>query len=249
MRNDGKNEIIVGVVLIVICYLAFLSIDIANIGTWKGLGLGEGWSPILKLTSIVFCLFLVRFAKSSPSNIRDANLQFIVFIWTIVADYFLLFTYFFAIGILIFCGAHLTAILRYRKKLFLPSLIFFFISWILFALLKFAGVEISVFYFAAAIYTILIITVAITGFCSDQPKINRRLSSVGMILFLLCDVNVAAFNLLPQESFIGNMASVLMWAFYLPAQTLLALSTYKCCYCASLKAVKAAITKSFSSLK
>jgi len=56
----------------------------------------------------------------------------------------------------------------------------------------------------------------------------------GLLLFLLCDINVGLFNLtsfinLTQDkySFIYNMSSVLMWVFYAPSQVLIALSKEK----------------------
>ncbi len=44
------------------------------------------------------------------------------------------------------------------------------------------------------------------------------------LVFLGCDLNVLFYNVLPVTSAFHITAIVLMWLFYLPAQTLLALS-------------------------
>ena len=100
--------------------------------------------------------------------------------------------------------------------------------------LYFAGVNLdsllitSVFYFISILFnTIAAVQLAIK---------NHRLKSdllyaAGMLLFLLCDINVGLFNLtgfinLPEEiySVIYSYSSILMWTFYAPSQVLVALS-------------------------
>jgi hypothetical protein len=212
-------------------YVTFLWIDISGLSLSIPISfVGTiGLSSILKFASIILCLVIATTIRKSPSNLRDANLQVIIFFWTLAADFFLLFTSQFVVGITIFCGAHLTAILRYRRKLFRPALIFFFVAWLVWFAFSYARTSQTPFgaiYFVSIIYAILIITSTVTAFISDQPKKNRWLSSTGMILFLLCDLNVALANVLPEGNAIWFMAEILMWAFYLPAQTLLSLSAY-----------------------
>jgi hypothetical protein len=61
---------------------------------------------------------------------------------------------------------------------------------------------------------------------------NNQLYAAGMILFLLCDINVGLFNLsgfiaMPQElySLVYEISGILMWTFYAPSQVLIALSS------------------------
>ena len=73
----------------------------------------------------------------------------------------------------------------------------------------------------------LIISVTVSTFHAPQPRLNTLFSRIGMCLFLACDVNVAIFNALPAGLPTHTASIVLMWFFYLPAQTLLALSACK----------------------
>lgn len=51
---------------------------------------------------------------------------------------------------------------------------------------------------------------------------------IGMILFLLGDINVAMSYISKEISVsLGNNFSLLIWVFYLPSQALLSLSGYK----------------------
>lgn len=64
-----------------------------------------------------------------------------------------------------------------------------------------------------------------------QNDIQKTLFLIGMVLFLLCDINVGIYNLGSyinvSSSYITNIieySSVLMWFFYLPSQVLITLS-------------------------
>lgn len=86
----------------------------------------------------------------------------------------------------------------------------------------------SVFYFISILFnTIAAFSLAI----NDCKKRSNLLYAVGMLLFLLCDINVGLFNLtgfieMPKEiySVIYSYSSILMWTFYAPSQVLIALS-------------------------
>jgi len=60
------------------------------------------------------------------------------------------------------------------------------------------------------------------------PYPNKHIILWGMVLFLLCDVNVA-ITYLTREHFttLFNISSLLIWVFYLPSQVLLSISGYK----------------------
>jgi hypothetical protein len=67
-------------------------------------------------------------------------------------------------------------------------------------------------------------------FVSHHDKRNIRYFTAGMVLFLLCDINVGLFNLsdfltvTSTYEIIYELSAVLMWTFYAPSQVLLALS-------------------------
>lgn len=58
------------------------------------------------------------------------------------------------------------------------------------------------------------------------PKTNSIMVALGMCFFALCDINVALSLILPN-SLIRSISTNLVWIFYAPALTLLALSSYK----------------------
>ncbi|MDR0596439.1 MAG: hypothetical protein LBG50_02750, partial [Clostridiales Family XIII bacterium] len=76
------------------------------------------------------------------------------------------------------------------------------------------------------LYAALIITATVTAFVRKQARVNNLLSRLGMVLFVLCDINVFLWNSREMGALtdIPAWTYMLMWAFYLPAQTMLALS-------------------------
>jgi hypothetical protein len=66
------------------------------------------------------------------------------------------------------------------------------------------------------------------AFKRRQARVNNVLSRLGMSLFVLCDVNVLLWNLREDAHLtaIPEQTGILMWTFYLPAQTMLALSAH-----------------------
>jgi hypothetical protein len=58
------------------------------------------------------------------------------------------------------------------------------------------------------------------------PKPNSKMIAIGMILFYFCDICVGLDFILPKGT-IWLLANSLIWVFFTPAITLLALSCYK----------------------
>ena len=181
----------------------------------------------LKYAAIISCLIICLIALSHSR--RDvARIQAIVFCFTLAADFALLFTDFFTAGVLFFLGAHACALYRYRRR-WIPraacvAAAFFLITILLLPKLLRADGQLSLVVAVCVAYAVLITSVTVSTFHAPQPRINMLLSRSGMLLFICCDINVAIFNTLPSGSVPHTFSIVLMWAFYLPAQTLLALS-------------------------
>ncbi|MCL1896424.1 MAG: hypothetical protein FWG03_07760 [Clostridiales bacterium] len=180
-----------------------------------------------KYAAIVSCLLICLFAYSQERQ-RAARVQAVVFCFTLAADFFLLFTPYFTTGVFIFLGAHLSALVRYRPRMALPAGALSaatFTAVMLFLLYgRHLGVESALFAAVSLAYAVLIISVTVSTFHCVQPRMSTIFSRLGMFLFIACDINVMAFNVLPDGNALHTAAIVLMWAFYLPAQTLLALS-------------------------
>jgi hypothetical membrane protein len=183
-----------------------------------------------KYTALISCLLICIFT-SSRTRTKAAHIQTIVFGITLVADFFLLFTPNFSAGVLIFIIAHLCALLRYRPGWFPPvgaGACALFILTIYFAPeLLHTNTKLTLLIAACASYTMLIISVTLSTFFSKHPQKFTRLACIGMLMFISCDINVAIFNVMPENSAPHTIATVLMWFFYLPAQTLIAISVYE----------------------
>jgi len=183
-----------------------------------------------KYAAIISCLIICILAYSRTRE-RTPLIQTIVFAVTLGADYFLLFTPYFTTGVFIFIGAHTCALIRYKPRWSLPAgicaaavfiLIMYFVPRVLHA-----NANLTIFIAVSTAYAIMIISVTVSTFFAPQPRINTFFSRIGMCLFLACDINVAIFNAAPAGIPAHTASIVLMWLFYLPAQTLLALSACK----------------------
>ncbi len=88
---------------------------------------------------------------------------------------------------------------------------------------------ITVFYFLSIMTNV--VRAIINGIRHKDMK-GSRIFVIGMVLFLLCDINVGLFNMadylsLPQALYhqLYTLSSVLMWTFYAPSQLLISLSS------------------------
>lgn len=199
-------------------YAAFLVCDIVWPQLWRV-------SAALKYAGMLLCFGMALLGSCRPWRRRDARLAVLAMAFTLAADVFLLFTSFFTAGICVFCFAHLCYLRRYESRMFVPGVV---LVAGLFAALGLGAAlqwQLPNMFVAAGVYAVLIISVSASVFGAALPRKNKNFAAMGMVLFLLCDVNVALYNLLPGGR-LHRAASVLMWFFYLPAQALLALSVY-----------------------
>ncbi|MCL2493476.1 MAG: lysoplasmalogenase [Clostridiales bacterium] len=242
MKSFPKFERPISVFLLLnlVLYILFITLDLrglAGINTgvlFQNAALNISLSSLLKYAGIVSCLLIALYVRKNPWRGRDANLQAAVLAITLVPDFLLLFTGFFAAGMIAFFAAHLTALYRYRPRWFPIGLV---IALCAAAYYVFPGLAsaaaVSPFSSFSGVptlavlvlgYALLIIMVTTAAFHAPQPRSNRLLSRLGMCLFIGCDIHVAIVNIMPNFGAYYAIAGVLIWIFYLPAQTLLALS-------------------------
>ena len=207
------------IVAIAIAYVAFLICDIFTEGM-------EAISSALKYFGILMCFLISVKIYLKNGSTRAAKLQMIVLAFTVVADFFLLFTSLYVLGMLIFFGAHLTAIYRYYRPLLKTGIAIILLGATIWIVSIILSKPLDLLLCASIVYLTLILLVTVTTFLAKQKPINNILSRLGMILFILCDINVALFNTVSHQSVIYAVSSMLMWAFYIPAQTMLSLSAY-----------------------
>ena len=231
MKRISDKRVFVLVCLNAAIYVLIVFLD--TMSAARGVTEAQGLlCDCMKYAAIVSCLCVCLFAlkseKQKSERRKTARIQAIVFCFTLVADALLLFTPYFAAGVIAFLGAHTCALIRYRRDWLLRAGVcaaaLFFLALLLMPKLLRADWPLTLVVAVCAAYSVLIISVTVSTFHAEQPRQNTVFSRVGMLLFLACDINVALFNGLPAGAPLHTASIVLMWFFYLPAQTLLALS-------------------------
>jgi len=163
------------------------------------------------LFGFVVCCFFISIIKLRVNVSRDGMYLCAGMFFTVVSDFLMVVLRLNSAGLACFCIVQLIYNARFAgaKKaaavLFLAAAVFTAGSFAAFALE----------YRLAAAYAVCIIS-AVRACIKKRANLPCVL---GMTLFLLCDVNVAFFNLIG-----GQVFFVLIWVFYLPSQMALAFS-------------------------
>ena len=154
---------------------------------------------------------------------RDAYLLRAGLLCTLSADFCMLIIYNNVIGLMFFICAQTIYFFRYMSaRLYAVVLIpVLFAAYT--ALTWFTPLTLESR--LAGVYACALITSTVTAFLrrGSYPRPNRTLIPLGMLLFMLCDINVGLMNVLPDSP--GKAAAhALIWVFYLPSQILLSVS-------------------------
>ena len=226
-----------------VLYSAFLALDIT--------GTGISLSNRIKFGVVILCLCYTLLRRSEDAGKELFLLRSALF-FTVISDFIILFMedslYFY--GVLTFILVQQLYGMRLilkdqpsdstagRNKLIILTLfkigIQVAVSALVYLVLNYLGISldrlivVTVFYFVSLVTnTIYSIRIAILL----RGVRSNLLFALGMIMFLLCDINVGLFNLsdfvsLPEHisGVIYTISSILMWTFYAPSQVLIALS-------------------------
>ncbi len=207
--------------IVFLSVLAFLYVAII---TLNALSAYQSLSNLFKYAGVAVCFFMALAAYPLSFDNRDAKLLSLALAFTLAADAFLIFVSAPELGVVCFFAAHLLYIKRYKRKSFKRNCIVA-LSATAFSLAGYlSGLDISYILLLGAVYAYLIFTATGLAFRSALPKINKRLAEIGMVLFLLCDLNVAVGFLVHSGNPLSYVAGILEWMFYIPSQALLALS-------------------------
>lgn len=201
-------------------YILFLWMD------FTGMGTGE-ISNKIKYISIFVCFFYIITQREGRYRTRDGTVVKLAIFFTLVSDTFLLMLGKYELGVTSFIVVQLLYWCRLQEEkncnVFWQILVAIFII----VALYFAGIMINYLLVVSVSYFVLI--VMNTGYALLQSK--NLLFVLGMVLFLLCDINVACYNLtayieLPRDLYenIYAISSKLIWLFYLPSQVCLVFS-------------------------
>ena len=187
----------------------------------------------LKYVGIIICFLaslIPIFSKNSAKS--QYFIPFSLF-FTLVSDYFLLINTdknLYIFGVVIFIIVQLSYFiyietLKKNKTSFLISLIFrIILSSILIIILSI--LQFDLLSIVSACYFVELLMNFISSL--SLIKINKffLIFSIGLLLFIGCDISVGLTNLDLFEGHIKNLVSNLMWIFYLPSQVLISFSNY-----------------------
>ncbi|WP_077367086.1 lysoplasmalogenase family protein [Anaerosalibacter sp. Marseille-P3206] len=187
-------------------------------------------SDVFKFIIIVMCFFISLMIGKNKLNDKDVILLQFGLFFTVLSDFFFLIVYKNSFGVASFCIVQILYCIRYdidntkeTIRNFILIFIFVAILYIIFSrLIK----KINVILFIGLYYSICLITSVWKAIkaCKNNnfPSPNRYMIAYGMILFLLCDINVFLHNIIGIKN-----SKWLVWLFYIPSQFLLSFSGYK----------------------
>lgn len=224
------------IILQLVLYISFLFLDIQG-GNYV-------LSNYIKFTVVALCLLYVFIYgyKNFDSQLLFLRLALI---FTLISDIQLLlldnYNYFYGVLTFIlaqeFHGIRISILdnskVRYIKD-FTVRLLYKSLTGLAICLLLWvANVQINGLLAASVFYFICMLTNTVRSLkltVRNKERKDIRLLAIGMVLFLLCDINVGLFNLSaflpvgPVYDKIYALSSILMWTFYAPSQVFISLS-------------------------
>lgn len=221
-----------------IMYVTFLSLDILDTNI--------ALSNNIKFAAVILCFLYVIFRKERQ-NTKDHIWLCCALAFTVVSDIFILLTDYYFYGVLTFIIAQQLYGIRIDelyereknssvsriKSVIIRLLYQTALGFSVYIMLLLTDVNcdalltVSIFYFISICFNV-VRSLKLSVHYRERKDI--RIFAYGMLLFLLCDINVGLFNIsdfLPVGSaytMIYNISSILMWFFYAPSQVLIALS-------------------------
>ena len=223
-----KRRIIrVLLLFIVILYIWFMYMDIYDIQSSIS-------SDGLKFLSMILVFIVSLLTRDDALSYKDLHLLQIGLFTTLIADLILLILdSHYVLGIFLFSIVQMLYSFRYEfrnLKLTIRNFIIIFLGLsIAYFILNRLVIDLDFIWIMGIFYAYCLLNSVAKAFKAYRykiyPKPNRHMVLIGMILFLLCDISVAMYNVF-NEGLLYNISSISMWLFYLPSQVLLVLSGY-----------------------
>lgn len=235
-----KNRFLINISLILILIGSFITLDLVKILVSPNL------SPIpshaLKGIIVFLTTLSVFLIKDHSINRKDIKLLKLIYTLIIFADLSLLIFKKPYIGIIIFFMVQCFLIYRNSghvfkeyglKEIFNANTNFFALTLTIMLLIYLIYIKsytadiylFILFVFYGIIKSSSILAAIVSLKFVMLPKKNGILILIGVICFYLCDLNVG-LSLTINNSLIKAISSILIWIFYAPALTLIALSGY-----------------------
>lgn len=186
-------------------------------------------NDFIKFTSIIICLG-IAVTSCHVLDKKDHALLSAAMTATAAADFFLVITHDYAVGVAFFCIVQVFYNIRYggmaRLKLLPLTLI---IPAVFLAVASSLLVTIAMMYAQLFLLSYIAMLQALRKKAFPAP--NNILIFIGMTAFVLCDICVAIWNLgqwgIITNTYVTNLAHSAIWLFYTPAQICLAISSRK----------------------
>lgn len=239
MKKINNKSIIIRVLLVIIIasYFVFLYMDLFKVQGFLS-------SSDIKFLSMILVICISAITGNDSISRRDNLLLKTGLLITLIADVFLLLlNNYYILGIGLFCIVQILYSVRYKvenTKIIIRNFSIIFITlFIIYIVIDQFIIKIDFLIMIVLFYAICLLSStnkAIQIYNNKSyPNLNSKMIAGGMVLFLLCDINVAVYNIIESmvvsNRFIillGNISFISMWFFYLPSQVLLSLSGYKC---------------------
>jgi len=183
----------------------------------------------IKFIAILICLGIAATGRNGLGG-RDYALLTAAMVATLVADFFLVIIYNYIIGVAFFCAVQAFYNLRFGGNARLKILPFTLVAPAIFFAVT-GDVLVSVALVYAQLFLLSYAAMISTLRKKTFPAPNNILIFIGMTAFVLCDINVAIWNLgrwgIVTNTDLTSLAHGAIWLFYTPAQICLALSGRK----------------------
>ena len=209
---------IIFIIIEAVIYTAFVFADF----------FGKDSTPI-KYAGIILCLI---YAVLSLKNGKDHVFLCVAFLFTLVADWFLLVkNNDYVFGVAAFIVAQTVYLLRLvslgvntRRTIIVRLVVTISAISVLFV----ADLA-DLLTVLVAIYFVALVTNCVDSYTLFKNGVKNKLFAIGLTLFILCDVSVGINNFsayfdVSAITWLITAARYLMWIFYLPSQVLIALS-------------------------
>lgn len=203
-----------------IIYMLFLAMDLTN--------QSSGLSSIIKYSGIILCFFYACLYRGEGHEKKESWSVRFALLFTMAADYCLLLNEKILTGVLFFIIVQMGYLYRMCEGIEYGKRIAYRLvgSCLILGVLYVFKVPMDMVVPAVCFYFLSLVDNTILSFVQ-----KRKVFSVGMALFVMCDINVGFFNLssyvLVENTVFAKLiglSSILMWVFYLPSQTLIAVS-------------------------
>ena len=230
MKTFKFNELVFNITLIIflIIYIFLLSLDLFPRYFFVS-------SDYINYFCILLCFFMSLLIGKNNLKKKDLRLLQLGLFLTCLADLCLIIFDFATLGVALFCLVQITYSIRYKKTstgFILKRFALIFVSILsLYLVINFIFVPLDILLVFSLFYAVCLITSVIFALKNKYQRPNKYMVAFGMVLFLLCDINVALRNVtslvsLPEifTQVTYKISTILIFVFYLPSQLLLALS-------------------------